>query len=107
MFPALSEAASRPTTSGVTSGVIDTIISWWLSVFLQIYFQEDFMHSITLSGKGEVTIPKPFRDALHWKPGQQFEVITVGGGAVLLRPVHHFAPATLDQVAACLLRPPP
>jgi AbrB family looped-hinge helix DNA binding protein len=60
------------------------------------------MNTTTLSSKGQVIIPKPLRDALHWEPGQQLEVIGVDGGGILLKPTHLFAPATLDEVAACL-----
>jgi AbrB family looped-hinge helix DNA binding protein len=60
------------------------------------------MNTTTLSSKGQVIIPKPLREALHWEPGQQLEVIGVDGGGILLKPTLPFAPATLDQVAACL-----
>ena len=60
------------------------------------------MNTTKLSSKGQVIIPKPLRNALHWKPGQQLEAIGVEGGGILLKPVHPFPPATLDQVAACL-----
>ena len=60
------------------------------------------MNTTQLSSKGQVFIPKPLRDALHWEPGQRLEVVSVDGGGILLKPTHPFAPATLDQVAACL-----
>lgn len=59
------------------------------------------MAQTTLSSKGQVIIPQPFRNAHNWKPGQQPEVIDSGDG-ILLKPVKPFAATTLDEVAACL-----
>ncbi len=59
------------------------------------------MTTTILSSKGQVIIPKPLRDALHWDAGQRLEVIDMDGG-LLLKPAQPFAPTTLDQVAACL-----
>jgi AbrB family looped-hinge helix DNA binding protein len=59
------------------------------------------MAHTTLSSKGQVIIPQPFRNAHNWKPGQQLEVIDSGEG-ILLKPVKPFEPTTLAEVAACL-----
>ena len=59
------------------------------------------MTTTILSSKGQVIIPKPLRDALHWESGQRLEVIDVDGG-LLLKPAQPFSPTTLDKVAACL-----
>ncbi len=59
------------------------------------------MTTTILSSKGQVIIPKPLRDALHWQSGQRLEVIDVDGG-LLLKPAQPFSLTTLDQVAACL-----
>lgn len=36
-----------------------------------------------LSSKGQVIIPKAFRDAYNWRPGQEFIVIATGDGLML------------------------
>ena len=59
------------------------------------------MTTTILSSKGQVIIPKPLRDALHWEAGQRLEVIDMDGG-ILLKPVQPFPETSLDQVAACL-----
>jgi AbrB family looped-hinge helix DNA binding protein len=59
------------------------------------------MSTTVLSNKGHVIIPKPFRNALHWEPGQCLEVIGTEGG-VLLKPTEPFPATTLAEVAACL-----
>lgn len=58
------------------------------------------MPTITLSSKGQITIPKPMRDAHYWRPGQKFLVIATGEG-VLLKPAIPFAETSLAEVAAC------
>lgn len=59
------------------------------------------MATTVLSSKGQIIIPKPIREAHHWKPGQRFEVIE-SGDAIQLRPVEPFPESTLVDVAACL-----
>ena len=59
------------------------------------------MTTTVLSSKGQVIIPKPFRNARHWEPGQRLELIDTGEG-ILLKPTEPFPPTTLAEVAACL-----
>ena len=59
------------------------------------------MTTTILSSKGQVIIPKPLRESLHWEAGQRLEVTDVDGG-ILLKPAQPFPQTTLDQVAACL-----
>jgi AbrB family looped-hinge helix DNA binding protein len=63
--------------------------------------KETPMSQTILSSKGQVIIPKPIRNARHWKPGQQLEVIESGDG-ILLRPVKPFPATTLAEVTTCL-----
>jgi AbrB family looped-hinge helix DNA binding protein len=39
--------------------------------------------TVTLSSKGQVVIPKEIREALHWEPGTELEVISSASGVVL------------------------
>lgn len=59
------------------------------------------METTKLSSKGQVVIPKNYRNALHWEVGQEFVVTNVGDG-VLLKPKEAFSETVLDEVAACL-----
>jgi AbrB family looped-hinge helix DNA binding protein len=59
------------------------------------------MKTTVLSSKGQVIIPKPFRSAHHWEPGQRLELIDAGDG-ILLKPAVPFPATTLAEVAACL-----
>ena len=45
------------------------------------------MTQATLTSKGQVTIPKVIRDALHLASGEKIEFILSGDDTVLLRPV--------------------
>jgi AbrB family looped-hinge helix DNA binding protein len=54
-----------------------------------------------LSTKGQVIIPKSLREALHWRPGQELEVIETSEG-LLLRPKAPFKPTRLEDVAGML-----
>jgi AbrB family looped-hinge helix DNA binding protein len=38
----------------------------------------------TLSTKFQISIPKPVRDARHWKAGQKFAFIPKGAGVMLM-----------------------
>lgn len=42
--------------------------------------------STTLTSKGQVTIPKHIRDALHLKPGSGVEFSVDAAGSVVLKP---------------------
>lgn len=59
------------------------------------------METTRLSSKGQVIIPKHFRTAHHWEPGQELVVIDTGDG-VLLKPKAPFQQTTLEDVASCL-----
>ena len=59
------------------------------------------METTKLSSKGQVIIPKPFRTAHRWEPGQELVVIDTGDG-VLLKPKTPFQETRIEDVAACL-----
>lgn len=59
------------------------------------------MPTTTLSSKGQVIIPKPIRDAHHWKPGQRLEVIEADDG-ILLKTAEPFPKTVIADVAGCL-----
>lgn len=59
------------------------------------------METTKLSSKGQVIIPKSFRDANHWEPGIELVVTEIDGG-IFLKPAQAFAPTTLKQAAGCL-----
>ncbi len=59
------------------------------------------MDITTLSSRGQVVIPKPLRDAHQWSVGTSFSVEILAEG-ILLKPLHTFAPTTLEEVAGCL-----
>lgn len=44
------------------------------------------MSSSTLTSKGQITVPKDVRDALHLEPGDQLDFIIQEDGQVLFRP---------------------
>ncbi len=39
----------------------------------------------TLTVKGQITVPKEFRDAFGWKPGDEVEFLREGDGVKLIR----------------------
>jgi len=45
------------------------------------------MATATLTSKGQVTIPKKVRDALHLATGDTIEIVVQGKGEAVLRPV--------------------
>lgn len=59
------------------------------------------METTRLSSKGQVIIPKTFRAAHRWEPGQELVVIDVEDG-ILLKSKTPFAETTLDEVAGSL-----
>lgn len=56
------------------------------------------MQTTRLSSKGQVIIPKAFRNTLHWETGMELLVIDTGDG-LLLRPKAPFVPTELKAVA--------
>ena len=56
------------------------------------------METTKLSSKGQVIIPKAFRNAHHWDPGLELMVIDTGDG-LLLKPKAPFAPSDLSEVS--------
>lgn len=63
------------------------------------------METTRLSTKGQVIIPKPLREALHWRSGQELEVIETPEG-LLLRTKAPFKPTRLEDVAGMLGKVP-
>lgn len=59
------------------------------------------LETTRLSSKGQVIIPKAFRDAHHWTAGLELIAIDTGDG-ILLKPRAPFADTSLAQVAGCL-----
>lgn len=58
------------------------------------------MGTSTLSSKGQIIIPKPVRDAHHWRPGTVFVVEAFADG-ILLRPRNLFPPTQLEAGVGC------
>jgi AbrB family looped-hinge helix DNA binding protein len=56
------------------------------------------METTKLSSKGQVIIPKLYRDFHHWEPGQELLVSDIGDG-LLLRPKAAFAKSKIADVA--------
>jgi AbrB family looped-hinge helix DNA binding protein len=59
------------------------------------------MDTTKLSSKGQVIIPKHFRTAHRWEPGQELVVIDTGDG-ILLKPKAPFRETRINDVASCL-----
>jgi AbrB family looped-hinge helix DNA binding protein len=62
------------------------------------------MHSVTLSSKGQLVIPKPLRDRVNLSLGDTLSVRVVAG-EIRLRPLTRVQPDaqnTLEVVAGCL-----
>lgn len=55
------------------------------------------METTRLSSKGQVIIPKAFRNMHRWAPGLELAVIDTGDG-LLLKPKAPFAPSELADV---------
>lgn len=58
------------------------------------------MDTSTLSSKGQIIIPKPVRDAHHWRPGTELIVESFADG-ILLRPRNPFPATQLDAGIGC------
>lgn len=58
------------------------------------------METSVLSSKGQIIIPKPIRDAHHWRPGTEMIVESVADG-ILLRPRSPFPPTQLEAGLGC------
>ena len=56
----------------------------------------------TLSTKGQIIVPKPIRQALGWKAGEQLIVERTPDG-VQLKPVPAFPRTRIEDVAGCLV----
>lgn len=59
------------------------------------------METTKLSSKGQVIIPKVFRNTHHWETGLELMVIDTGDG-LLLKPKAPFAPSKLDDLFGML-----
>lgn len=59
------------------------------------------MVTTKLSSKGQVIIPKHFRQIHHWEAGQELVVIDTRDG-VLLKPKAPFTETMVAEVASCL-----
>lgn len=59
------------------------------------------METTKLSSKGQVIIPKPFRAAHRWEPGQILIVINTDDG-VFLKPKVPFEDTRIEDVSSCL-----
>ena len=59
------------------------------------------MQTTRLSSKGQVIIPKIFRNRYNWNSGQKLNVIDTGDG-ILLKPSRPFKKTELEQVAGIL-----
>lgn len=60
------------------------------------------METTKLSSKGQVIIPKAFRDAHRWEAGTELVVVDMGD-CLLLKPKSAFEETNLDQVAGLLV----
>ncbi len=59
------------------------------------------METTKLSSKGQVIIPKPFRNAHQWEAGQELIVIDTGDG-ILLKPKTAFPETSIENVTSFL-----
>ena len=59
------------------------------------------MESTKLSSKGQIVIPKEFRDSYNWQAGLEFIVIDTGDG-LIIRPKRPFPTTSLAEVAGSL-----
>ena len=59
------------------------------------------METTKLSSKGQVIIPKHYRNSHNWEAGQELIVIDTGDG-ILLKPKAPFQETSIENVASCL-----
>lgn len=59
------------------------------------------METVKLSSKGQIVIPKQFRQACHLSAGMEFSVALVNG-EIRLQPLPYLKPAQHNQAAGCL-----
>jgi AbrB family looped-hinge helix DNA binding protein len=52
------------------------------------------MNVSRITSKGQVTVPKHFRDQLGWKAGDELEFIHANGGLQIVMAAHHQRGAT-------------
>ena len=62
------------------------------------------METVKLSSKGQIVIPKQFRQACHLSTGTEFSVALVNG-EIRLQPLPYLKPTKHSQVAGCLHQP--
>lgn len=59
--------------------------------------------TVEVARRGQITIPKNLRDALHIEEGQKYALRVVEGGVLILTPQHGRANAALKQLRSELL----
>ena len=59
--------------------------------------------TVEVARRGQITIPKNVRDALHIEEGQKYGLRTLEGGVLVLTPRHGRATAALKQLRNELL----
>lgn len=47
------------------------------------------MQIVTLGEKGQITLPKKYRDLYHYEKGTRFRIIDQGQGVISIIPVQH------------------
>lgn len=59
---------------------------------ISFYHMAIDMHTVTLSSKFQVVIPREVRERMRLKPGARFRVIDIGGGVELIpiRPIEEY-----------------
>lgn len=58
------------------------------------------MITTTLSGKGQIVIPKALRESRRWRPGTRFIVEEITSG-ILLKPNRTFSPTRHEEGLGC------
>jgi len=64
--------------------LIDKTVTIMLSQYLEAIDREDIMHTVTVSPKYQVVIPKNIRDAMHLRPGQKMKIMEYDGRIELI-----------------------